>query len=135
MRSLFPSVTRLLLLLMLATVLSPSFGWQAAQGMATHDQGPAMHASHDAHAGHDGHAAQGHDSCASDCAGHAQEPCAETRHHCCPGFILGHLLAGTVDNLMPAIPAGSSAVLIGRDAHFSSRVPDGLERPPRTSAA
>jgi hypothetical protein len=135
MRSLFRSVTRLLLLVMLATVFSPSFGWQAAQGVATHDEGPAMHASHDAHAGHEGHAEPGHDTCASDCAEHAQEPCADTRHHCCPGFILGHLLGGTVDSLMPAIPTGSSLVLIGRDAPFSSRVPEGLERPPRASAA
>jgi hypothetical protein len=135
MRSLFHSVTRLLLLVMLATVFSPSYGWQAAQGLATHDEGAAMHASHDEHAGHDSHADQGHDTCAGDCTGHAQEPCADTRHHCCPGFILGHLLGGTVDNVMPAIPTGSSVVLNGRDAHFSSRVPDGLERPPRTSAA
>lgn len=135
MRSLFHSVTRLLLLVMLATVFSPSYGWQAAQGMATHDDGPAMHASHDEHAGHDGDADQGHDSCASDCAEHAQQSCADTRHHCCPGFILGHLLGGTVASIMPAIPAGSSVVLNGRDARFSSRVPDGLERPPRASAA
>jgi hypothetical protein len=135
MRSLLRSVTRLLLLVMLTTVFSPTFGWEAAQGMATHDQGPAMHASHDAHAGHEGHAEQGHDTCASDCTGHAQEPCADTRHHCCPGFILGHLLGGTVGNVMPVIPAGNSVVLNDRDAHFSSRVPEGLERPPRASAA
>jgi hypothetical protein len=135
MRSLFHSVTRLLLLVMLATVFSPTFGWQAAQGMATHDEGTAMHAGHDAHAGHEGHAEQGHDICASDCAGHAQESCADARHHCCPGFILGHLLGGTVAHLMPVIPTGSLLVLHGRDARFSSRVPDGLERPPRASAA
>ena len=136
MRSLFRSVTRLLLLVMLTTVFSPTFGWEAAQVMAAHDESPAMYGNHDDYESHDGHGqhdAAKHDGCGSECAG--GDACADARHHCCPGHVLGHLIGGTSDNLAPAIAAGSAAMLVGRDAHFSSRVPDGLERPPRASAA
>ncbi|KAB2918553.1 MAG: hypothetical protein F9K30_17755 [Dechloromonas sp.] len=143
MRTLFRSVSRLLLLVMLATVFSPSFGWEVAQGMAAHDQpalGNGSHEGHDAdhgHAGHDSHAqhhdATRHDACGSACS--AQDSCADTRHHCCPGHVLGHLLGGTGERLAAVIVAGASVVPVACAACFSSRIPDGLERPPRASAA
>lgn len=136
MRSLFRSITRLLLLVMLTTVFSPTFGWDAVQVMAAHDESAPMHGKQVDHAAHDGHAqhdAAMHDGCGSECAG--GDSCADNRHHCCPGHVLGHLLGGTSDNLAAAITAGSSVMLVGRDANFSSRVPEGLERPPRASAA
>ena len=142
MRTLFRSLSRLLLLVMLATVLSPSFAWEAAQGMAAHEQPAAGHGSHERHDAHHGleghdslvyHDATLHDGCGSACAG--QDSCADTRHHCCPGYVLGHLLGGTGERLATAIIVGAMDVPVVREAHFSSRIPDGLERPPRASAA
>ena len=126
MHPLFRSVTRLLLLVMLATVFAPSFGWQVVQGMAAHDVPMAAHdAAHDHDHDHGANAPQavGHDAC------------ADGGHHSCPGHLLGHLIGGTADAFLPAIAGGDAAVLIGRQARFSSRVPAGLERPPRASAA
>lgn len=135
MRALFRSVTRLLLLVMLATVLSPSFGWEAVQGMAPHgghDEAPAVH-SHDVHQAYAAETA--HAACGSDCDMAAAEHCNDSRHHCCPGVMFGHLLGGPAESFQPAVFAGASAVPVGRDARFSSRVPDGLERPPRAVLA
>lgn len=126
MHPLFRSVTRLLLLVMLATVFAPSFGWQVAQGMAAHDVSPAAH---DAAHAHD------HDHGASAPQAAEHDACAEGGHHSCPGHFFGHLIGGTADAFLPAIAGAGAAVLIGRQTRFSSRVPEGLERPPRASAA
>jgi hypothetical protein len=143
MRTLFRSVSRLLMLIMLATVFSPSFGWEAAQGMAAHDRQAAGHGSHEGHDAHHGHAghdshtqdhdATMHDGCGDACSG--QDACADTLHHCCPGHVLGHLLGGTGERSAPVIVAGASVVPVASAACFSSRIPEGLERPPRASAA
>lgn len=41
-------ISRLVLLVMLTTVFSPSFGWEAAEGMAVHEHAmPTEHEHHD----------------------------------------------------------------------------------------
>lgn len=134
MSALFRSVSRLLLLVMLATVFSPSFGWDAVQGMTGHDHPAAGHAGHHDHDGHVHDAAAPRDGCGGECAAGA-ESCADTPHHCCPGHVFGHLLAGLGAGVSTAIAVGGAAVPVGSDSRFSSRIPDGLERPPRASAA
>ena len=118
MQALLRKISRIVLLVLLATVFSPSFGWEAAESMAAHEH--ASPAAHQAH-GDDHHAP-------------AADGCASTQHHCCPGHQLGHLQGGIVDALrlpMPAQTADLSGNIVSR---FTSRVPEGLERPPRVSA-
>ncbi|HEX6733956.1 MAG TPA: hypothetical protein VF096_04010 [Azonexus sp.] len=117
MPSLFRSVVRLLLLVLLASVLVPAFAGMAAAearvaGYGTHVGEPA-----------------GHQAAADDCG-----ECAELRHHCCPGFGLGQLAAVSGATFLPAHAAGASPRPVAGAARFASRVPDGPERPPRSAA-
>lgn len=118
MHALLRKISRILLLVMLATVFSPSFGWEAAESAASHE-----HASAPAH-GDDHHGAP------------ATEPaaCADTHHHCCPGHQLGHLPGGIIDRLQPSLRKDGSGLSGHAASHFTSRVPEGLERPPKLSA-
>lgn len=126
-------MARLLALIMLITVLAPGFGWESAGGMM--GQAIAAPAAMDEHQhGHPAAAADAEAPC-DGCGDHADDDCVELHHHCCPGYILGHL-PGHLANV-PALPvplAGNAAV-DRSDRRFSSRVPDGLERPPRSVAA
>ena len=130
MQALLRKISRIVLLVLLATVFSPSFGWEAADGMAAHEHAsPAMHETHD-----DDH----HAALAADCDGcpqHEADGCATTQHHCCPGHQLGHLQGGIVDALHLSLPAQSADLSGNLVSRFSSRVPEGFERPPRLSAA
>jgi hypothetical protein len=121
-------VSRLLIMIMLLTVFSPSFGWESAGGMAAHEHPAALADGHDHH-GHDAHgdAGPGH-------ADHAQAACDDGQHHCCPGHVLGHLPAGLTAGLSLPTPDGDNALVDARQRSFSSRIPDGLERPPRAAA-
>lgn len=144
MRCLSRLVARLLLLVMLTTVFSPGFAWEAVEGMAGHAHPEGGHASMAVATADHAHAASHvdaehaamtlHDGCADGCA-NAAEGCGETLHHCCPGHVLGHLLGGTGASVAAVIVAGESALPAGRDTRFSSRIPEGLERPPRSAAA
>ena len=49
MQALLRKISRIVLLVLLATVFSPSFGWEAAESMAAHDH--ASSAAHQAHGG------------------------------------------------------------------------------------
>lgn len=121
MHALLRKISRLVLLVMLATVFSPSFGWEAAESAASH-----KHASAPAHAAHgDDHH-----------GGPATEPaaCADTHHHCCPGHQLGHLPGGIVDRLQPSLSKDGPDLSGNTTSRFTSRVPEGLERPPRLPA-
>lgn len=124
-------ISRGLVAILLATVLSPSFGWQALEGMSTHEHGDDLHMlqsidnmvvdTHD-HAG-----CSGHDLAVPDSA-------HESVDHCCPGHVLGHLLGGVAaDGLLP-IPAEGSAGFEALASSFTSRIPEGLDRPPRHAA-
>ncbi|MDP3638397.1 MAG: hypothetical protein U0989_00305 [Azonexus sp.] len=86
MQALLRKISRIVLLVMLTTVFSPSFGWEAAEGMAPHEH--ASPAAHEAH-GDDHHAAPAVDC--DGCPQHESDGCATTQHHCCPGHQLGHL--------------------------------------------
>jgi hypothetical protein len=110
-------ISRLVLLVMLTTVFSPSFGWEAAEAMAPHEH--AMSVEHEHH--NDAVAAQ---TLAEDCAD-AQH------HHCCPGHQLGHMQASIVEGQTMPLPVASSRVNGFVSSQFTSYVPEGLERPPR----
>ena len=128
MRSLFRPLARLLLAIMLATVLAPGFGWEAAGGAEAHDLSAlvAMADAHDGHAMHDGHPSHQADAAAADCQ--------DVSHHCCPGHVLGHL-SGCLNGGLSLPQAAADVAVDGVDPRFSSRIPEGLERPPRAVAA
>jgi uncharacterized protein involved in copper resistance len=117
MHTLFRLISRYLLLVMLATVISPSFGWETAQGMTEHEHA-AMAGMSDQHAGHEMPADENEAAC-----------CPDLQHHCCLGHQLGHPQGNTISQLLPATPAAIATVLSER---FLTRVPEGLERPPRS---
>lgn len=124
MSALFRHICRCLLLVMLATVFSPSFGWEAAQAVAEHEHS-AMAADADHHAAHD--ALCGGNGCGEQDAA----PCADSQHHCCPGHQLGHLPGGVAAAQLLQMPPVTQLIGGDIDTRFSTRVPEGLERPPR----
>ena len=116
------SIARIVLLVLLATVFSPTFGWETAAGMDAHDHSvSAPEAHHDA--GDDG--CHGHDQPASG---------SDLEHHCCPGHVFGHLTGGLGAALQLPLSPGGKAAVDGTQQRFSSRIPDGLERPPKAAA-
>ena len=123
MKMLTRLVSRLLIMIMLLTVFSPSFGWESAGGMAAHEH-PEVLADDQAHH---------HDAAASDIEA-AQSACDDAQDHCCPGHILGHMPGGLVAGLQLPLPDGANAAVDAMQRPFSSRVPEGLERPPRVAA-
>jgi len=129
MQALLRKISRIVLLVMLATVFSPSFGWEAATGGAQHEHASA--------AAHEEHGEEHHAAPALDCDGcpqHEPDGCATTQHHCCPGHQLGHLQGGIVDALQLPLPAQTADLSVSTTSRFTSRVPEGLERPPRLPA-
>jgi hypothetical protein len=118
MHALFRLISRWLLLVMLATVISPSFGWEMVPAMAGQEHAAMLEI--DEHAGHDMSAAA--DQAAADC-------CAEPQHQCCLGHQLGHPQGSSFALFMPPSTATITMVFSER---FFTRVPEGLERPPRS---
>jgi len=119
-------LSRLLVFILLLTVLAPGFGWQAAGGMTV--ELAAVDAPH-------AHHGDGHEMPCEDCGTHAaDESCLEMQHHCCPGHILNHL-AIQQGLLAPVLASGALSLLDHGDRNFASRVPAGLERPPRHLSA
>lgn len=127
MSVLFRQISRCLLLIMLATVFSPSFGWEAAQAVAEHEHS-AIAVDADDHAAHDVLCVGG------GCGEQDATPCADSQHHCCPGHQLGHLPGGVSAAQFLGVPPVLHLIVGDADARFSSRVPEGLERPPRSAA-
>ena len=118
MHTLFRLISRYLLLVMLATVLTPSFGFEAVAVPAEHEHAAMAMDTHDQHAGHEMPATEQADAAC----------CADVQHQCC----LGHQLAHPQGNAVSLIlPEGSAIVPLYRADSFLSRVPEGLERPPR----
>ena len=134
-------LSRCLVFILTLTFIAPSFAWDAMEAVVMHDtvsmdhsemaqsdsmQGPAEPCMHpDCHDGMD------------EAIGMTQdEPCPENHHHCCPGHQLGHLhgavLAAGMSNLLMV---GSDFPALSRETLFRTRVPAGLERPPRFSIA
>jgi hypothetical protein len=113
-------ISRLVLLVMLTTVFSPSFGWEAAEAMSPHEHAmPAEHEHHD-------------DAMA---ALNTADDCVDTQHHCCPGHQLGHMQANIVDGLTMPLPDATNRITGFVSSQFTSFVPEGLERPPRDHSA
>lgn len=126
-------LSRILLMVMLATVFAPGFGWQALEGGSGHEIAlaagePQVIADEaDCHGHHAAHAATGE---------HDEAPAGgnDLSHHCCPGHVLGHLLAGLSGSALPMPPQDGAARIEGAGWAFSPRIPEGLERPPRVAA-
>ena len=118
MHALFRLISRGLWLVLLTTVISPSFGWEAVPAMAEHEHAAMLEM--DDHAGHDMSAAA--DQAVADC-------CAEPQHQCCLGHQLGHPQGSSFALFMPP---GTAAIAMLLSERFLTRVPEGLERPPRS---
>jgi hypothetical protein len=123
------SMVRFLLVVMLLTVLAPKFGWDAVSAVAPH-----------AHAGEavahvvDGEECHGHHGHGGEHPGIPVDGHPDHGNHCCPGHVLGHMF-GSVPAIVPAqVPSDPALVLAAPDARFSSRIPEGLERPPKAAA-
>ena len=116
-------VLRLLVVVMLMTVFSPKFGWESVSAAESHV--PAGNAAMPYE-----HGVDCHEHATVD-AGNAVE---SGDHHCCPGHVLGHLLGGVGGSLSVPLVDPHGPVPSGDASRFSSRVPDGLERPPRAAA-
>jgi hypothetical protein len=105
-------IASFLMAVLLSTVLSPSFGWEASASPAAHGHDVLLLDDHD------GHAAQHH----GDEDSH--------HHHGCAGHLLGHLQAQLSDPFVFATldPAGRLRPEPASD--FSSLFPERLDRPP-----
>ena len=129
MCSLIRSLSRAMLFVMLVTVFAPSFGWEAVSATGGHEEVVAV--AQDVHMDHESH--ESHADCAG-CDSHAAAPCDDLRHHCCPGHVLGHMSGGISSVSTPVVPVLRVFAVDGQPDRFSSRVPEGLERPPRFAA-
>ena len=120
MRRNLRKIVYLMLAILLATVLSPSFAWEATAGNAAHGDGAvAIDASGNAY-DHDNQAG-GH---------HRDEDTHD--HHGCPGHSLGHLPGHLGEAFDFAMPDPDRDVFPESRASFPSLFPDRLDRPPRT---
>lgn len=130
------TLARCLLAVMLLTVFSPGFGWELVEGVAPHAHPVAaeMH-EHDGHMAHDVMPGDSHaaDEC-SGCDVLVAGDCGEQLHHCCPGHVLGHLPGSFYAASVAFAAPGNAFALDGAASRFSSRIPEGLERPPRAAA-
>lgn len=127
MRSLVRLISRYLLLVILASVLAPGFAGEIARGTAQgahQHQAMAEMAVVDHEAGHEMHCATDQDS-----QGSTPSCCADSLHQCCPGHQLGHVRALELPELLPGAPL---VVAMAASEAFLTRVPEGLERPPRS---
>lgn len=123
MHKLFRLISRYLLLVMLATAISPSFGWEAVPAMAEPEHA-MMYGMENHHAGHEMPAEISNSVDQADVA-----CCADVQHQCCLGHQLGHPQGNSYTLLLPPSPAAVAMVL---SEPFLTRVPEGLERPPRS---
>lgn len=112
-------LARCLLCIVLVTVIAPNFSWAAVEGSLPHAEAPQASMDEDCH-GHADH--------------HEAAQTGESGHRCCPGHVLGHLLGGVGGSLLLQAPPAERLAVDRADRPFSSRVPDGLERPPRRAA-
>jgi len=118
MRRALRSIAHLLTAILLATVLSPSFAWEA-----TADRSAEGHEIVSPDGGGDAH---GQDSPAG--SHHGDED--SHHHHGCAGHSLGHLPAYIGEAFAFAMPDLDRDSFPESPAVFRSRFPDRLDRPP-----
>ena len=139
-------LARCLLVAMLVTVLAPGFAWQVAGGVDAAmlaEHAPHGEPAHDAH--HHGDlpgmadrlaavdACAGCDEATGENCGDAH--CVESLHHCCPGHVFSHLSASFLLAGQTLFPVGAHLAVDRENRRFSTRVPEGIERPPRHFSA
>jgi len=112
-------ITYLLLAVLLATVLSPSFASEASAGQNAHDQG--VMALDDACGTHDRHDGE---QCGGD----------RSHHHGCAGHMFGHLVAYLDDAAVFTQSDLDSCFLSEPDSAVLQSFPERLDRPPLTPA-
>ena len=119
MRSTARKVALALIAVLLATVLTPSFGWEASAGRDAPDQSIAA----------PGDPSGTHDR-------HDDEPCntANLHHHGCAAHMFGHLPAYFADVATFSPPDLESGFLLEPDARVVSVFLERLDRPPLDSA-
>ncbi len=118
MRRALRSIARLLVAIMLATVLSPSFAWEATAGRSADG-----HEIVSPDAGGDAHEQDGHAG-----SHHGDED--SHHHHGCAGHSLGHLPVYITEVFAFAMPDLDRDSLPESSADFSSPFPERLDRPP-----
>lgn len=112
-------ITYLLLAVLLATVLSPSFASEASAGRNAHDQGVvALDDPCSTLERHDGEKRGGDRS----------------HHHGCAGHMFGHLVAYLDDAAVFSPPDSDSGVFSEPDSAVLQSFPERLDRPPLTPA-
>jgi hypothetical protein len=109
-----------LLAVLLATVLAPTFGWEASAGQSAHI--------HDALDGGDAPDSSRHDH-------HGDLPVTADSHghHGCSGHVLGHLFVAPAERAGIILPESGTAVAIARQAGFVTNPSRRLDRPPLDS--
>ncbi len=121
MRRALRSIAHLLVVILLLTVLSPSFAWEVTAGNSAHgDDAVAIDGRGDA--GDHGSQANGH---------HRDEN-THHHHHGCAGHFLGHLPGHLGEAFAFAMLDPDRSGFPESPAGFSSPFPDRLDRPPRT---
>lgn len=115
-------ITRLMLAVLLATVLSPSFAWEATVGQSVH--------AHDI-AAPDG-IGDAHDQDSDTASHHGDED--SHHHHGCAGHSFGHLPGHLGEAFAVAMPNPVRDVFSESPAGFTSPFPDRLDRPPLAPA-
>lgn len=115
MRRALRKIAYLLLAVLLATVLSPSFASEASAGRNAHDQ--SVMAFDDACGTHDRHDGEG-------CGGDG------SHHHGCAGHMFGHLVAYLDDAAAITPPDLDSGFLSEPDSAVPQSFPERLDRPP-----
>lgn len=105
----------LLIAVLLATVLSPSFSWESAASQAAHGHDVVAFDDHDGSAPHQGDEDSHH-------------------HHGCAGHLLSHLQGQLSDPFVFAALDLAGSRLPEPASDFSSPLPERLERPPLAPA-
>ena len=135
-------LSRCLAFILTLTFVAPSFAWDATEGVWLHDDVAVNHDAMSLAA-----VSEVADPCSHpDCHDHEvfdvamqaspEEPCPDSHHHCCPGHQLGHLQGAVLTlGLGYFLAEGNHFPAMLRETLFRTRIPAGLERPPRFSVA
>ena len=123
MRRALRSIARLLIAILLATVLSPSFAWEATAGDSAHG---------DVIVAPDGGGVAHYQD--SDAASHHGDEDSHHHHHGCAGHSFGHLPGHLGEAFAIALPDSDRDGFPESPAGLPSPFPDRLDRPPLAPA-